>query len=988
MKKITFRSIQSKLTFWFLTLTLLPLIVVLFITYFQRVEVIRFNSFDKLTAIRDLKVQRLQAWLEERVGDMNTFSLDSEIAELEQIKGNGSFSMYENQILGNCRLLLKRYLENYDAYARLYIINPRDGKVIVSTDPSMEGADMSANEYFLLAQKNRKLNIKDVYYSKELSELTMDYYIPVFCAQHHKEHVVGVLVANINLKQSLYRLLSERVGLGSSGETLIVNDDVLALSELRWFENAPLNLEISAEPAVKAARGETGIVITNDYCNRKVLAAYTHIPETKWGFVCKQDILELNAPIRKMVANFIVLFLVSASVISLVAIGISRSISKPIVKLDKVAQKMTAGDFSLKNDIATQDELGSLAKAFNEMAESIQSKLFIQDGVFHVSKVMIGRDNMKKYARGLLQVLMKLTDAQMSTFYVLDEEKKEYTLYTSVGANEKLLNPFKLDFPEGEFGNVFSNKEIYHLKELKDDTLFTFRTTAGDIIPKEIISIPVLVEQEIIAVISLVTVHDFSKEALEIIKNTWSHINASYSSILSNDKRRILTEKLTASNTELEQKTIELEEKSEELLKQTEELQRNSEELQEQNLELEAQRKQIEAANNLKSEFLSNMSHELRTPLNSIMALSSVLLMEAKDRLSEEESGYLEIIERNGKRLLKLINDILDLSKIEAGRLEVVLQQTSVTVLLNTVKETLWVLAQEKGLEMILDVEPDLPMVKTDESKLHQVLTNIVGNAIKFTETGSVKIKAFKYGGKVKVKVTDTGIGISEEMLPYIFDEFRQVDGTSSRKFEGTGLGLAIANKLMNVLGGSIYVESEPGKGSVFTISFPVVWHNEFASQYERIDVEDVKNNSGNELAVPSGAKILLVEDHPEAILQLKSVLERQHYIVDVATGGKEALEYIHHNIPDGIILDLMMPEIDGFEVLEKLKVTERTKNIPVLILTAKDLNRKDLKRLSSNNVQQLVQKGGIDIDGLLTKVKLMLRNNSDTRNIVDGLTN
>lgn len=266
MKKLIFRSVRSKLAFWFLTLTLFPLMVVLSITYFQRVGVIRFNSINKLTAIRDLKVNRLQDWLKERKGDMNTFSLDYEIAELEQVKGsNGAFSLHEKQIIGSCRILLKRYLENYDAYIRLYIINPRDGKVIVSTDSSVEGTDVSMNEYFLLTKENRGLNIKDIYYSKELSELTMDYYIPIFCEAHQRKHIVGVLVANIDLKQSLYRLLAERVGLGSSGETLIVNNDVLALSELRWFENAPLNLEISAEPAVNAANGGSGITITEDY---------------------------------------------------------------------------------------------------------------------------------------------------------------------------------------------------------------------------------------------------------------------------------------------------------------------------------------------------------------------------------------------------------------------------------------------------------------------------------------------------------------------------------------------------------------------------------------------------------------------------------------------------------------------------------------------------------------------------------------------------
>lgn len=271
-------------------------------------------------------------------------------------------------------------------------------------------------------------------------------------------------------------------------------------------------------------------------------------------------------------------------------------------------------------------------------------------------------------------------------------------------------------------------------------------------------------------------------------------------------------------------RTQKLEVQAEELMAQSEELQLSSETLSEQNIELEAKSKQVEEANRLKSEFLSNMSHELRTPLNSVMALSNVLITQTKDKLNDEEKSYLEIIERNGKRLLSLINDILDLSKIEAGKMNVSPEIISFGNLLQIIKENMQNIAEKKGITLTLNIAHKLPKIKTDESKLHQVLLNVVGNAIKFTEKGSVDIRAKNDQKYIYVEVQDTGIGISKEDISHVFDEFRQADGSSSRQFEGTGLGLAIANKLSNILGANIKVESELGIGSVFTVQIPIKW--------------------------------------------------------------------------------------------------------------------------------------------------------------------
>lgn len=973
MKKYAFKSIRTRFTFWFLLLTLLPLLIVLIVTYHQRVDVIETRTFDKLTAIRDLKVERLRDWLKEREGDTHNFSADKELTELEHIIQKTSYDQNDINIIDNCRRILNRCLKNYSTYHNLFIINPLNGNVIVSTNKSHEGNNRSDNLYFKKPMQLRELFIKDIYYSRTLSVMSMAMSIPIFNVD--KSDIVGVFVARIDLSESLYKMLLDRVGLGETGETLIVNSDVVALNELRWYDNAPMNLQIFTEAAVNAAQGKTGITITDDYHDEKTLAAYTHIPETRWGFVCKQDLYELNAPIREMINNFIIIFLITGILITLVALIISKSISRPIIEIDAIAQQFSSGDFSVRNEISSLDELGSLASKFNLMADMTESRLQIQKGVVDISETIIGKSSMQEFSFDLLKQLMEITSANMGTFYILNEASMEYEHFVSVGANKELLKSFSAENPEGEFGNVLSKKSIYYLRDIPEDTVFKFQTTAGNAIPKEIITIPILVEDTVVVLISLVNIHKFSKDCYDILKQSLLAINTSYSDLMANERTRILAEQLTRTNQQLEA--------------QTEELQNQTEELKGQNLELEMQRNQVEEATRLKSEFLSNMSHELRTPLNSIMALSRVLIMQAKDKLSEEENNYLEIVERNGKQLLSLINDILDLSKIEAGKMDFYLQTISLKTILNNIGDSLQPIVREKDLYFKMDIADDLPMIETDDAKLHQVLQNIISNSVKFTEKGGVDILVKYNSEKVCLTIKDTGIGIPEDELPHIFEEFRQVDGTSSRLYEGTGLGLAIAKKLIRNLGGDIQVKSKFEEGSIFIVTLPIKWHGvadlpnistfqalrpEPEEKIILAGLEKVRKTSKAE-KIKSETRILLVEDNETTVIQMKVVLEREGYKLDVTRDGRQALEYIKHTIPDGIILDLMMPEVDGFEVLEKIRNTEATRRIPVLILTAKNLTREDLSRLSANHIQQLVQKGDIGKEKLLFKIQLMLGN-------------
>jgi len=370
------------------------------------------------------------------------------------------------------------------------------------------------------------------------------------------------------------------------------------------------------------------------------------------------------------------------------------------------------------------------------------------------------------------------------------------------------------------------------------------------------------------------------------------------------------------------------------------------------------------------------MSHELRTPLNSVIALSGVLSRRLDKMIPDEELSYLEVIERNGRHLLTLINDILDISRIEAGREEIEITKFEVNQLIAEIVNMISPQAKQKNIELVqTSSTPDLYMT-SDSAKCRHILQNLIANAVKFTETGKVEVRSQQVGTKIRISVTDTGIGISESHQPHIFDEFRQADSSTSRKFGGTGLGLAIAKKYANLLGGTISVKSTKDEGSEFTLTLPLLFEtgNRIVDAEDKTDYRQAINPMRSKSVSGSMVKtILLVEDSEPAVIQIKDILAESGYQILVARDGAEALETTSHAIPDAMILDIMMPGIDGFEVLRTLREAEPTAYIPVLILTAKHISKEELNFLKRNNIHQFIQKGDVNPNELRKSVEAML---------------
>lgn len=347
------------------------------------------------------------------------------------------------------------------------------------------------------------------------------------------------------------------------------------------------------------------------------------------------------------------------------------------------------------------------------------------------------------------------------------------------------------------------------------------------------------------------------------------------------------------------------------------------------NAEENRRAKEVTKAAKLKTQFLANMSHELRTPLNSIIGFSELLMDGLVGELSEKQGHYMEIIHSSGAHLLRLVNDILDFSKLEAGMLEVFNEPADLGEVVEDVLRTYNVVAERKGLDIHVEIPADMPPMLTDRRKLTQIIDNLLSNAVKFTDQGRVELAAKRKEGMLEVTVTDRGIGIEPQELPYIFDPFHQVDASTTRRYEGTGLGLALVKKLLEIQGGTVEVQSSSAQGSRFTFRLPFV---EFKS--ERPALAAAREEVVRRLPAAGERPVLVVEDNPLAANLMSTWLSEAGYNVQIASTGEEALQKAVTLRPAVITLDILLPQMDGWRVLHRLKEMPETKDTPIIVVS------------------------------------------------------
>lgn len=897
------------------------------------------------------------------------------------------------------------------------------------------------------------------------------------------------VIDDVNLQEQLvfeeFTVIREQI-LGEKGEDLL-RETVDLFIDWKKTRDEVISLVVEGEresaSLITKGKGAYHVVLLE----RKIESLTDYARNKAGGFL--EDAVNLQ---NGIVRNLIILIFTVALLLLLLGYFLINGILSNIFLLSTTMTKITTTGELVKADLGGKNELTDMSRDFNNLIDRLEVMFWLKSGQNLLNNEISGELQFNEITAKSINFVSRYTAACTGAIYSYNQDLSLCKLESSFAFVESLHYPYEFKPGEGIPGQVALEMKPILLKNItRGEALGQSGTTSEP--PKSIYAVPLVIEEKLIGVLEIASFEELDEIKMEFLDTAASIISIS---LFTASQRGKIKELLKLSQESNEQ----LQSQSEELQAMNEEFQHQAEELNLQNIELEVQGRQLEDANRLKSEFLSNMSHELRTPLNSVMALSRVLIMQAKEKLSIDENNYLSIIERNGKHLLNLINDILDLSKIEAGRMNISIKLFSIKSTIGDIFESLKLLAEVKGIKIIVDIPEDLPLIESDELRVHQVLQNIMSNAVKFTTSGKVDISVSWNEKNVFIAIKDSGIGISDKNLPHIFDEFRQIDGSSSRMFEGTGLGLAIANKSIKLLHGKITAESIYGEGTTFNVVLPVKWdvktelykqeiegppekliqngqqtvliidddpgavaliskdlvkagYNtitansgekalDLAASYlpsviildivmpkmdgwetlqalkkdphtadipviigsilddretgfalgasgyitkpftsvvlideiNKILVSNAKGNKSSKVRKSSkNARILLVEDNESAVIQVKSILENAGFIVDVAIDGEEALIYINKTIPDGIILDLMMPGVDGYEVLKKLRENPDTSDVPVTILTAKDLAKEDFNNLSSGNIQTYIQKGDIDREDLLLQTNKMI---------------
>ena len=609
-----------------------------------------------------------------------------------------------------------------------------------------------------------------------------------------------------------------------------------------------------------------------------------------------------------------------------------------------------------------------------------QREEWLQTGHVGLASAMLGDQPTEQLGDSILGFLARYLGAVAGAVFV--REAGDYRRVSTYGVPAGARIPERFSFGDGLLGQSASEGRSIAITDVPDDYL-TFGSALGQRKPRHLFILPNSVDGVVNAVIELGFLTPVGAAASSLLEQTSSSIaiavrTAKYRAELQNlledtqrksEELQVQGEELRVSNEELEEQSRALKESQHRLEQQQAELEQTNSQLEEQTLQLESQRddleranaavqvkaREVEQASRYKSDFLANMSHELRTPLNSSLILAKLLADNPGDNLTEEQVKYAQTIQSSGNDLLNLINDILDLSKIEAGHVEIRPEPVPVEALASDIRQLFLPFAENKKLEFSVQISPDCPdTIFTDPQRLEQVLKNLLSNAFKFTEKGKVNLEIERgAGGRIAFSVTDTGIGISDEQQQSVFEAFRQADGTISRKYGGTGLGLSISRELVRLLGGAIELKSREGEGSTFTVIIP-----EFHDQ--AIPIPPVPHATARvapletQRAVPRPLPLprvrddrdkpndarrilLLIEDDDAFAGILRDLSNEMGFRALVAGTAEEALRLAHEFMPSAIILDVGLPDESGLSVLDRLKRDVQTRHIPIHVVSATD---------------------------------------------------
>ena len=664
---------------------------------------------------------------------------------------------------------------------------------------------------------------------------------------------------------------------------------------------------------------------------------------------------------------------------------LASTLTTQLRTIAQVSTAVTRGDLTQRIAVEAQGEVAELKDNINQMIVTLRETTkenaeqgWLDSNIARIGGLLQGQRDLDEVYRMIMTEVTPLVDAQLGAFFTA-ETRAEPTLlrlgasYGYVARDHELI----ITAGEGLVGQAAVSRRTIRVTPGESGELI-LRSGLMATPPRDIVVQPVLFEGELLGVIEFASVGTFSELHLAFLDRLVATIGVALNTILANRRteellaqsQRLATE-LQEQSRELQRTNVELEQQAALLSEQNRNIEIKNREIEMARLGLEEKAQQLARASQYKSEFLANMSHELRTPLNSLLLLARLLADNTDKNLTDKQIEFARTIYSAGSDLLALIDDILDLSKIEAGRMDVEPVAVDFAEVRAYVEQAFAPQAEEKDLELTVEVASGLTgAIITDAQRLQQILRNLLSNAVKFTDEGSVALRiaaapadrtydepALTAAGKViAFEVSDTGIGISDEKLALIFEQFTQADGTTSRKYGGTGLGLSISRELARLLGGTIEVTSRPGVGSTFTLFLPDQLSGDSvapptvpvtigpparlgppmlrAPADRSVPAERRTTDAANQL---DGATVLIVDDDVRNVFALTSALELHGMTVLYADNGADGVRLLaEHPDVDIVLMDAMMPAMDGQETTQAIRRNERFAKLPVVFLTAK----------------------------------------------------
>jgi HAMP domain-containing protein/signal transduction histidine kinase/CheY-like chemotaxis protein len=650
------------------------------------------------------------------------------------------------------------------------------------------------------------------------------------------------------------------------------------------------------------------------------------------------------------------------------------NLTNQVRSIAEVATAVTKGDLTRSIAVEASGEMAALKDNINEMILNLKDQTlknaeqdWLKTNLARFSRMLQGERDLATISNLIMSELAPLVNAQYGVFYVQsrDEDDTKLDLVASYGAenHDELKRSFALR--EGLIGQAAADKRAIRLNKLPGDFI-RIGSGLGSAAPVNINILPALFEDEVKAVIELASFEDFNETHHSFLNQLMETVGIVLNTIAATMRTegllaqsQLLTQELQARQTELTTKQEELHATNEELQEKAQLLENEKRQVEAKNFEIEMARRAVEEkaeqlalTSKYKSEFLANMSHELRTPLNSLLILSKLLADNQQGNLNTKQTEFARTIHGAGTDLLSLINDILDLSKIESGTVSIEMGDMSLAGLKQHMERTFRQLASEKGLAFEVEFDDALPAsIPTDEKRLQQVVLNLLSNAFKFTAQGGVtlRVRAAIHGWSanhpvlrdseqaLEISVSDTGIGIPADKQKLIFEAFQQADGTTSRKYGGTGLGLSISREIARLLGGELQVRSVSGEGSTFTLYVPMnapdgmpaleVTEPDGASAITYVPLDDRAILDGQPF-------VLIVEDDPTFAGILLELAHQTGLQAVISTAGSGTIAMVRKMKPSAITLDLGLSDIDGFVLLDLLRHDPDTARIPVYVIS------------------------------------------------------